>query len=199
MVAVTIETGPVDHEDQMASVPRERWKELLIVRRCYIETRFDYDCRCLVQYVAEAEQFHQELGYESTDRMLEEELGLQPEWCHIALEWLRHERPAEPISAARLGEIGQQYAQMRLDQIEAAPGRRPYAPGGITQQQVAQEAGVSQQRVSQITSGTASKGTNGAQVKLSAGTDPAKAAARIREKLGSDFAAALCSALASTC
>jgi hypothetical protein len=197
MVAVTIETGPVDHEDQMASVPRERWKELLIVRRCYIETRFDYDCRCLVQYVAEAEQFHQELGYESADQMLEEELGLQPEWCHIALEWLRHERPAKPISAARLGEIGQQYLQGSLDQLEADPWRqRPQAPGGITQQQVAAQAGISQQRVSQLTTqGCKSKPV----LSFYAGTKPEAAARRIREKLGADFASALCVALSSTC
>lgn len=44
-------------------------------------------------------------------------------------------------------------------------------------------------RVSQIVSGTANRiGTNGTQLKLSAGTDPARAAARIRERLGDTFA-----------
>ena len=49
---------------------------------------------------------------------------------------------------------------------------------GKTQAQVAEEMGVSQPRISQVISGTASKGTNKVQVKLSSGTSPSDAAQR---------------------
>jgi hypothetical protein len=64
----------------------------------------------------------------------------------------------------------------------AGSGGHPYAPGGIAQQQVADAAGVSQQRVSQITSpGTSNpERKRGAQIALSAGTSPEAGISRSR-------------------
>ena len=58
----------------------------------------------------------------------------------------------------------------------------------VTQQSIAEEAGLSQQRVSQITRCTPSKNTPKERISLSPNTDPQKAAKRIRERLGDDFA-----------
>ena len=98
MAAVSINTGGLCHEDKLSDTPREQWPALLRERRMYIETQFEYDCRCIVQYLAEAEEFYQELGYDSADQMIHEELLIKPEWVRIAVDWLKQEQRPEPVT-----------------------------------------------------------------------------------------------------
>lgn len=67
-----------------------------------------------------------------------------------------------------------------------------------SQTAAAQALGITQGRVSQIIRGTPNKDARKARVNLSPGTSPTAAAARIREKLGEDFASALGQALLNT-
>lgn len=102
MAGVSINTGPAYHEERLADSPKERWPDILSQRRLYIETQFEYDCRCIVQYLAEAEEFHKELGYESADEMLREELLIRPEWVRIAVDWLTQQERPEPVTKAEV-------------------------------------------------------------------------------------------------
>jgi hypothetical protein len=102
MAAVSINTGGVCHEDKLSDTPREQWPALLRERRMYIETQFEYDCRCIVQYLAEAEEFHEELGYESADDMLQQELLIRPEWVRIAVDWLTQQDRPDPVPQSKL-------------------------------------------------------------------------------------------------
>lgn len=102
MAAVNINTGGVCHEDKLAHTPRDQWPALLRERRMYIETQFEYDCRCIVQYLDEAEEFHVELGYESADDMIQQELLIRPEWVRIAVDWLTQQDRPQPVTKAEV-------------------------------------------------------------------------------------------------
>jgi len=97
-----IDTGMVYHEDRLADTPRAQWPALLRERRMYIETQFEYDCRCIVQYLDEANEFYAELGYDSADEMIQQELLIKPEWVRIAVEWLNQEQRVEPVTKAEV-------------------------------------------------------------------------------------------------
>jgi hypothetical protein len=138
MAAVSINTGGVCHEDKLSDTPREQWPALLRERRMYIETQFEYDCRCIVQYLAEAEEFHEELGYESADDMIQQELLIRPEWVRIAVDWLTQQDRPDPVPQSELnaaieiakaqplaahGEIGNGRAdESRVDLIKSTQG-----------------------------------------------------------------------------
>jgi hypothetical protein len=102
MAAVSINTGGICHEDKLSDTPREQWPALLRERRMYIETQFEYDCRCIVQYLAEAEDFYEELGYESADQMIQQELLIRPEWVRIAVDWLTQQDRPQPVTKAEV-------------------------------------------------------------------------------------------------
>ena len=102
MASVMINTGPVDYRDEMGQVERDKWKELFIKRRLYIHTKFEHGCECVISWLAEAEEFHEELGYGSADEMLEQELEIPPDWVRMA--------------AAVLEATGQNLSKAELDQ-----------------------------------------------------------------------------------
>jgi hypothetical protein len=65
MAAMSINTGHGLPRRRLADTPRDSGPALLRERRLYMETQFEYDCRCIVQYLDEAKEFHAELGYDS--------------------------------------------------------------------------------------------------------------------------------------
>lgn len=84
MAAVSINTGPVDYRDQMKQLERSKWRELFIKRQQYIHTEFEHGCECVIDWLAEAEEFYKELGYSSADEMLKEALEIPPDWVRMA-------------------------------------------------------------------------------------------------------------------
>ena len=119
---MNINTGDIYHQDKFRDTPRAQWPALLRERRMYIETQFEYDCRCIVQYLDEAEDVYAELGYESADEMIQQELLIKPEWVRIAVTWLNQEERVEPVTKAEveaaLGSHGgdRRSAQAKQDQ-----------------------------------------------------------------------------------
>ena len=97
-MAVHIDSGPVEAENFLRHVPREKWRDLMLARRYFLEVHLSYDCRCLVQFVNDAKEMFGPLGFESAEHMIEEGYGLKPEEIAVAVEWLTLNPPAEPIS-----------------------------------------------------------------------------------------------------
>lgn len=100
MASVSINTGPVDYRDQMSQLDRVKWRELFIKRQQYIHTEFEHGCECVIEWLAEAEEFYDELGYESADEMLERELEIPPDWVRMAAAVL--EATGENLSKAEI-------------------------------------------------------------------------------------------------
>jgi len=100
MASVSINKGPVDYRDQMKQVGRLKWRELFIKRQQYIHTEFEHGCECVIDWLAEAEEFYEELGYASADEMLEKELEIPPDWVRMAAAVL--EATGENLSKAEV-------------------------------------------------------------------------------------------------
>jgi len=79
MGGVRINTGMPRPEDPAASLPRERWRDLAIVRELWSKSQFAFDCRLLRQVAADAPLMAPELGYGSADEFMRQELGLDPD------------------------------------------------------------------------------------------------------------------------
>lgn len=97
-MAAVIDSGPVEAEDQLRHVPREKWRELMLARRRFCEIKLSHDCRCLVEFVNDAETMFDSLGFESADAMIRNGYHLEPEEIAVAVEWLRLNPPDEPVS-----------------------------------------------------------------------------------------------------
>jgi hypothetical protein len=106
MVSVTIDSGAVEAGQRLRSVPRARWRELMVARRHFLEVRLPYDCRCLVQFVNDAELMYRALGFESVEQMIEDGYGLEPAEIKIAV------RLAAAQSASG-GDLARQCGQAR--------------------------------------------------------------------------------------
>lgn len=104
-MAVVINSGPVDAENMLRHVPREKWRELMLARRRFCEIKLSYDCRCLVQFVADADVMHSALGYSSAEAMVRDGYGLELKEIAVALEWLRLNPPKEPIPLERVQQL----------------------------------------------------------------------------------------------
>ena len=88
-MAVRVDSGPVNATDRLETVPREKWHDLMCTRAAFLAVKLSYDCRCLVEFVADAEVMYSELGYASAESMIREGYRLQPEEINIAVEWLK--------------------------------------------------------------------------------------------------------------
>lgn len=130
---MNINTGPVYHEDRLADTPRDKWPALLRERRLYMETQFEYDCRCIVQYLDEAEEFYAELGYDSADEMIQQELLIKPEWVRIAVDWLRQQQRPEPVTKQEIEvALGSHGGDRRSEQAKQDQGDQITLKRGTT-------------------------------------------------------------------
>jgi len=102
---VTINTGPIHFRDELKDTPKEKWAKVFSERRLYLPTEFKYACRNIVKWLAEAEEFHQELGYESADEMLKEEMNVEPDWVRMAVAVMKAERAREAEREADVARV----------------------------------------------------------------------------------------------
>jgi hypothetical protein len=88
---VRIDSGEIEATDTLDYVPREQWHSLLLKRATYIGIALRHDCRCLVQFVADAEvMWRAGVGrFTSTDDMIRNGLHVEPDEIRLAVEYLR--------------------------------------------------------------------------------------------------------------
>lgn len=116
MVAVSIDSGPVEATDRLREVPREKWHDLMLARRQFMEIRLSHDCRCLVEFVNDAKLMFEALGFTSVEHMIREGYGLEPDEIDVAVEWLRLNPPAEAVPMETAKQLG---AAARAQEINA--------------------------------------------------------------------------------
>lgn len=105
-MAFTIDSGPITAEDRLRHVPREKWHDLMLARRYFMEVKLSHDCRCLVEFVDDAKEMFSELGFVSVEAMIRDGYNLVPEEINIALEWLRLNPPDEPLPLEQAIKFG---------------------------------------------------------------------------------------------
>lgn len=108
-IKLKIDAGSIEPTDLARDVPKERWKDLLSCRKDFLALKLPYDCRCLLQFVDEADEMWADLGYTNLDDLLMQGYGLEPNMVNWAISGLKQLRPDEPIpykKAIALGKHG---------------------------------------------------------------------------------------------
>jgi hypothetical protein len=104
---VQIDSGPISANDQLQDVPKSKWRDLMLARRQFMEINLSYDCRCLVQFVNDAEPMHQVLGFKDAKTMVRDGYKLEPAEVKIALKWLDLNPSDQPVALkVALGQHG---------------------------------------------------------------------------------------------
>ena len=107
MAHVTIDSGPVDATYPLRDVPQGKWFELMQVRRDFLGIHLPYDCRRLLEFVEDAEQMFEPLGFASVEDFIKRGLQLDAQQVAWAVAGLRQMRPDEPIPYAKAVALGQ--------------------------------------------------------------------------------------------
>jgi hypothetical protein len=103
-INVRVETGPLSPLDWAKDVPKEQWKNLVIIRALHCRTHLPFDCRELLRYDQEARELEmwKVCGYADMDEFIRHGLRLDPMLVGWALEGLKALNPdqAAPFEAA---------------------------------------------------------------------------------------------------
>ena len=206
MAGVSINTGPVDYRDQLRKSPKEKWATIFSERRLYIGAEFQHGCECVIDWLAEAEEFHDELGYESADEMLRVELNIPPDWVRMAAAVL--EASGENLSKAEVdqaielkshgGDRRSEQAQQDQDvnhNLIKGTGNAEYIKARLRRDhpEIAEELEQGQHRSARAAGIAAGFIKDVPTVRM---VEPTKAAKAIVERAGLDFAQALALELA---
>lgn len=70
---------------------------MVAVKRDFLALRLPHDCRCLLQFIKEAEVMWESLGYASADDLIKNGYKLDPYEVRLAVEWLEIRDPDEAV------------------------------------------------------------------------------------------------------
>lgn len=124
MASVKVNRGMPRPEAPASSLPKDQWRDLAIVRELWAKSQLPFDCRLLKQVAADAPLMAPELGYDSVESFLKQELQLDPDLVNRVVGWLEQEQPTEAVSLeeveAAIGEHGgdRRSAQARENQVD---------------------------------------------------------------------------------
>lgn len=122
MASVKVNRGMPRPEAPASSLPKDQWRDLAIVRELWAKSQLPFDCRLLRQVAADAPLMAPELGYDSVESFLKQELQLDPDLVNRVVGWLEQEQPTEAVSLqeveAAIGKHGgdRRSAQAKEDQ-----------------------------------------------------------------------------------
>lgn len=111
MAAVRIDSG-INPLVMLTHVPRQQWPRLAEARRYYIDDQFTKDCRKLVEWVKDAEEMWEPLGYASRDEFLTNGLDLNPEEVTLAVRWLELNEPESAIGMEEVVTLAQKVREL---------------------------------------------------------------------------------------
>jgi len=102
MASVKVNRGMPRPEAPASSLPKDQWRDLAIVRELWAKSQLPFDCRLLKQVAADAPLMAPELGYDSVESFLKQELQLDPDLVNRVVGWLEHEQPTEAVTLAHV-------------------------------------------------------------------------------------------------
>ena len=88
MASVKVNRGMPRPEAPASSLPKDQWRDLAIVRELWAKSQLPFDCRLLKQVAADAPLMAPELGYDSVESFLKQELQLDPDLVNRVVGWL---------------------------------------------------------------------------------------------------------------
>ena len=105
MAALKILTGLNGSEDA-ATLPRERWRDLVSTRKTYCKSQFRTDCRALLFFIEDAAK-NNWLGYASREQYIRDGLGLDLELVPWAIQGLKRIDPDRSVGFDEAVVLGQ--------------------------------------------------------------------------------------------
>ena len=207
MAGVSINTGSADYRDELSKVSEDQWNAIFSQRRLYIHTEFEHGCECVINWLAEAEEFYERLGFESADQMLLEKLEIPPDWVRMAAAVL--EASGENLSKAEVDKAielkshggDRRSGQAQQDQGDNIPLKHrstsaDYIKARLRRDhpEISEELERGEHRSARAAGIAAGFIKDVPSVPMN---EPAKAAAAILRRTGKDFAARLAIELAS--
>lgn len=98
MASVSVNRGLPRPEAPAASLPKDQWDDLVIVRKLWAQSQLPFDCRMLKLVAADAPAMASELGYGTEEAFLREGLQLDPDLVNRVVDWLDREKPNQAVS-----------------------------------------------------------------------------------------------------
>jgi hypothetical protein len=119
---VRIDHGRIDAEfTKLRDVAPEDYRSLMHKRRAFAHDTIAHDCRCLLEFVEDAEKMYQPLGFRDANDFIARGLELDPTKVRWALDGVRQLRPDLPIPFQKAIELGQR--EIGIAGGKAGPGR----------------------------------------------------------------------------
>lgn len=87
-------------------VDKARWTLLMGAKKSFLKTNIPYDCRCLLEFVQDAEEMYESLGFKTPSEMILNGYELDPEEVNLALSWLKIVSPEDVISYQDAVDMG---------------------------------------------------------------------------------------------
>ncbi len=112
----------IDPLIRLEFVPPDQWNKLVDERRNYILFNFTRDCRKLVEWLQDAKQMWQPLGYISAEDLIANGYRLNLEEVQLATRWLEINSPKSEIG---LPEVLNEVNKQTQAAIDAARETRP--------------------------------------------------------------------------
>ena len=130
MASVKVNRGMPRPEAPASSLPKDQWRDLAIVRELWAKSQLPFDCRLLKQVAADAPLMAPELGYDSVESFLKQELQLDPDLVNRVVGWLEQEQPTGVVSLAEveaaIGKHGGDRRSAKAKEDQATAGRLKY-------------------------------------------------------------------------
>ena len=93
MASVIIDSGEPSPTDRPSYIPKDKWRSLMSVKRDFLAVNIQHDCRCLIEFIEDAKEMWQELGFKSSEDMIRNGYELDPQEVKLAVEWLKIKDP----------------------------------------------------------------------------------------------------------
>ena len=142
---VKIDRGKPSFAEPFAGVEKSQWMELFSLKSAYLRNQVDVSAKRVIEAAAEAPDVYEALGFQSAEQMITEGYDLDIREVEHARKWLELSKADAPyrevVSRA-------EKAAITAEAVRSIKAEKPEA----TQQQIADEVGISQPRVNQVIS-----------------------------------------------
>ena len=91
---VSINSGPLEATDRPSAIPKEKWRFLMREKRSFLNVQIKYLCKCLLDFIQDAEEMWEELGYTSRDDLIVNGYELDLSEVELATQWLKIKDPS---------------------------------------------------------------------------------------------------------
>jgi hypothetical protein len=98
MGSVKIDSGILAAWQRPWEISKDKWFFLMQEKRSFIQTNIPYDCRCLLEFVQDANEMWEELGFKSAQDMISNGYYLDPVEVDLAYEWLSIQNPESAVN-----------------------------------------------------------------------------------------------------